>query len=83
MIILDLRTIILGLFFLGMVVADIILILIRLVKLYICRDVCDCRNRKCLYGAICKKYNDKLTDEEKEKLFAVLVEDKREMKRNK
>lgn len=69
MIVLDIRTIILEFFLLCIVVADIILILIRLAKFSICRNVCDCKNVRCLFRVVCKKYNNKLTDEECEELI--------------
>lgn len=78
MIVFDIRTIILGFFLLCIVVADIILILIRLVKLFICRNVHDCKNRKCLFSVICKKYNDKLTNEEYEELIQLVNSRKEE-----
>lgn len=78
MIVFDIRTIILGIFLLCIIIADIILILIRLVKLIICRNVCDCKNRKCLFNVICKKYNDRLADEEYEELIQLVKSRKKE-----
>ena len=49
-----------------MAVASIIYLLIRLVKLYTCRDVKDCRNRKCVFNEICSKYDSRLTEEANE-----------------
>lgn len=72
MIVLDIRTIILGFFFLCMVVMDIILILIRLVKLFVCKNVRDCRNRTCFVSEICKKYDPTLTEEEYEELIQLV-----------
>lgn len=78
MIVLDIRTIFLGLFLLCIVVADIILVLIRLTKYIICKNVHECKNRKCLFSVICKKYNDKLTDEEYEELIQLVKSRKKE-----
>ena len=78
MIVLDIRTIILGLFLLCTVVADIILILIRLVKLFICKNVRDCKNGKCFVSVTCKKYDSSLTHEECEELMQLLNGRKKE-----
>ena len=78
MIVFDTRTIILGVFLLCMVVSDIILIVIRLIKYFICRDVYDCKNRKCLFSVICKKYDDRLTNEECEELIQLIHNRKEE-----
>lgn len=72
MIILDLRTIILILFFACIIIADIIIILLRLVKLFICRNIQSCKNSKCLFREICKKYDSHLTDEEYEELIQLV-----------
>lgn len=78
MIILDLRTIILMLFFTCIIIADIIIILLRLVKLFICRNIQNCKNRKCLFCEICRKYDSRLKDEEYEELIQLVNSRKKE-----
>lgn len=56
------------------IITDIIYVLIRLVKLIICKDVEDCRNRKCCANRMCSKYNRQLTKEEYNRLRK-LIED--------
>lgn len=68
----DVRTIIVGIFLTGIAITDIIFILIRLSKFVVCRNIQDCRNRKCLVSATCRKYNSALTEEEYEELMELL-----------
>ena len=54
------------------VVASIIYLLIRLVKLFTCRDVKECRNRKCVVNETCSKYDSRLTEEEANELYKLI-----------
>ena len=54
------------------VVASIIYLLIRLVKLVTCRDVKECRNRKCVVNETCSKYDSRLTEEEANELYKLI-----------
>ena len=54
------------------VVASIIYLLIRLVKLITCRGIEECRNRKCVFNEICSKYDSRLTEEEANELYKLI-----------
>ena len=54
------------------VVASIIYLSIRLVKLITCRGIEECRNRKCVVNEICSKYDSRLTDEEANELYKLI-----------
>lgn len=60
----NLRFIVLISFFICCIIIDIIYIIIRISKLFICRNIEDCRNRRCPVNGACKKYNEALTQEE-------------------
>lgn len=53
-------------------VASIIYLLICLVKLFTCRGIEECRNRKCVFNEICSKYNSRLTEEEANELYKLI-----------
>ena len=53
-------------------VASIIYLLMRLVKLVTCRDIEECRNRKCVFNEICSKYDSRLTEEEANELYKLI-----------
>lgn len=72
MIVLDIRMILLAVFFACIIIADIFIVLIKVTKFIICRNVQDCKNRKCLVSETCKKYNSKLTKEECEELIELV-----------
>lgn len=54
------------------VIVSIFYLLIRLVKLVTCRDVKECRNRKCVVNGVCSKYNSQLTEEEANELYKLI-----------
>lgn len=60
----DIWGVIIVLFLAWCIIADIIYIGIRFIKLIVCRKVKDCKNRKCLVSGTCRKYNKFLTEEE-------------------
>lgn len=51
-------------FLIWCIITDIIFIIIIISKFFICRNIEDCRNRKCIVNEICNKYNKYLTQEE-------------------
>ncbi|MDE6213174.1 MAG: hypothetical protein K2M70_06825 [Lachnospiraceae bacterium] len=53
-------------------VASIIYLLIRLVKLVTCKDVKECRNRKCVVNETCSKYDSRLTEVEANELYKLI-----------
>ena len=59
------------------VVTRIIYLLIYLMKRFTCRDIEECRNRRCVVNEICSKYDSRLTDEEANELYK-LIESMRE-----
>lgn len=54
------------------VIVCIIYLLIRLVKFITCKDLEECRNRKCVVNGICSKYNSQLTKEEANELYKLI-----------
>lgn len=54
------------------ITTDIIYLVLRLTKLYTCRNITDCKNRKCLVSGTCRKYNKFLTKEEYNYLINLL-----------
>lgn len=60
----DIREIIIASYVVLCIVADVILLLIRLTKFYTCRKIKNCKNRKCIVRATCNKYDATLTEEE-------------------
>ncbi len=60
----DFRSIVLISFLTWCIIIDIFYIIIKILKLYTCRNIEDCRNRKCPVNGTCKKYNDNLTQKE-------------------
>lgn len=68
----DIWGIVIALFVAWCIVTDIIYLLIKLTKLYICRDITTCKNRKCLVKESCKSYDQRLTKEEYNYLMNLL-----------
>lgn len=60
--------------FLWMIVTVSSYILIWIVKHFTCRNVEDCRNRKCRINSICCKYNPSFTKQEIEYLHDLIEE---------
>lgn len=56
------------------ITTDIIYLILRLTKLYTCRKITDCKNRKCLVSDTCRKYNKFLTEEEYNYLMNLLYD---------
>ncbi len=57
-------TIFLILFLSWRMVTDFIFIIIRITKLFICRNIKNCKNRKCMVSRTCPRYSRLLTQEE-------------------
>lgn len=70
----DIWGIIIVLFLAWCIVTDIIYLLLKITKLYTCRNITDCKNRKCLVNGTCKKYNKFLTQEEYDYLIQLVKE---------
>lgn len=61
-------------YFLCMLVFDLIYLILRCIKMRSCKNVTKCKDRKCHFSCTCKKYDDKLTHEEYLELIAYLEE---------
>lgn len=64
--------VIMTIFVLCIIVIKIIYIMIMFIKRIICKDVKDCRNRKCHVNEMCLKYNSELTQEEYDSLLKLI-----------
>lgn len=64
--------IVMVIFLMWCITTDIIYIIIRFIKLIICKDVEACKNRKCFVKDTCTKYSKFLTQEEYNYLLKLL-----------
>lgn len=59
---------------LSIIIYDIVYFIIWIAKLYICRGIVECKNRKCHVKDRCYRYSEKLTPEEYERLKKLIEE---------
>ncbi len=63
------------------IVTNIIYIMIMFKKRIHCKEVKDCKNRKCYVNKMCLKYNSQLTQEECDNLLKLIDESFKEERR--
>lgn len=62
------------------IVINIVYIMIIFIKCIICKDVRDCRNRKCYVKGMYLKYNSQLTQEEYDSLLKLIDDSFKEVR---
>ena len=58
----------------GMIIADITYLIIWIVKLFICQNIEECKNRKCLVKDKCHRYSIIPTPEEYKRIHKLIDE---------